>query len=194
MELHIRKKYGFKEEIHNIDEWKDEFFPGKDKRWKEGKSAQCLAEYILNSSPSCPTELMDEIDAKSEMGTIYCYPEHSTAFSSEGFGKGGPGGGRNHDLLIETPEMLITVEAKTDESFDQYVAEIITDTENRIARYKKTYKVLFGEETINPGIRYQLVQATVATIIEAKKRSKAKATLVVITFNLNYSPRCGEYG
>lgn len=151
--------------INHLEEWKKIFFENKKKgmHWKDGRSAKELARYILEKEGI--NEILAELNIEYS-GSLTCYPEHITALPQKGKG-------RTHDLLIvpEDNSFIISIEAKTDESFDEYCKNRDFSKGNRKGRYIELKKILFGDKPVNCNdLRYQLLTATAGTLIEAENR------------------------
>ena len=192
MKLKIEKT----NEILTIENW-FRFAPPKkgEPQWVDGRSAKEFARYMLSEDKKLPQAIVKyikELNWKSD--SCVCYPEYETPFPAE-FGQGE---GRNHDaLLVRADEWLIGIEAKVSEPFDKTIEEWLEDGkktkdkgENRWKRIRESIKLITGKEYDDAiklpseikGLRYQLISATVGTILEAQKRNIHKASLLVIEF------------
>lgn len=176
----ICKNFDINRQINTIDEWLRECPPKqKYKHWKDGRSAKELAGFLTRELPNVPYELLKILGKYSTIDDIVVAPEYVTDFKSKGFGSGE---GRNHDSLIILNDSIIGIEAKADEGLDKYYSSInIDDTINHQLRYRGLYNALF-DASIDGKVRYQLVSASVGTIIEAIDRNKPNAVLLLITF------------
>jgi hypothetical protein len=179
--MNIYKDFDISKPINNIDDWFRECPPKQsNKHWKDGRSAKELARYITRDLPNVPSELLDILSKYSTNDYIVIAPEFVTNFKSKGFGSGE---GRNHDSLVLMRDTVIGIEAKADESLDRYYSSIvIDDTKNHVLRYRGLYKALFNDDELDGRVRYQLVSASVGTIIEAIERQKQNAVLLIISF------------
>lgn len=178
--------------ISNLESWFTFASPeGGKSQWVDGRSAKEFARYMLHDKGKLPKELENyfkEIGFK--MSNCKCLPETVTTFPSEY----GSGSGRHHDALLVSDQEVVGIEAKVSESFDLYIDEWLEkgesnadQGENRRKRIKESFKLIAGRTFSDKDlkseelkkIRYQLVSATVGTIIEA---SVAKACLLIIEF------------
>lgn len=170
-------------QINSVDDWYNYAPPmDKDKHWKDGRSAKELAKYIIGGNRYLPQELEDilEKDIKCPQDiTLEGEPEAITGLKSRGQG-------RTHDLLlVKENEVVVGIEAKVDESFDETICEIIKDSktsEGKYERLKYLYECIYNSKINNEHLRYQLLTATVGTLLEAEKAKAKKAVLVIITF------------
>ena len=170
-------------QINSIDDWYNYAPPmDKDKHWKDGRSAKELANYIIGGEGYLPQELEDilEKDIKCPQDIILeGEPEAITGLKSRGRG-------RTHDLLlVKENEVVVGIEAKVDEPFDETVCEIIKDSKTSKGKYERLedlYECIYNSKINNQNLRYQLLTATVGTLKEAKKAKAKKAVLVIITF------------
>lgn len=162
-----------------MDEWFKECPPKRmDIHWKDGRSAKELARYMTRNFPKIPQELFCILNNYASSDEILIAPEYVTNFESKGFGKGE---GRNHDSLILMRDSIIGIEAKVDEEFGQYYSSINKKTDNQKSRYEGLYNALFNS-AFDGMIKYQLVTASVGTILEAIDRKKQNAVLLIVTF------------
>ena len=162
--------------IETLEDWYEHAPPfTPNLHWKDGKSAKELANYVLLHDGI--HKLLENLGI-SYNGALLCYPEHVT-------GLPGKGNGRNHDLLIvsENGNILIGVEAKTDESFGRYCKDIKNPSENKKHRLMAMKELVFKNKDFDyPELRYQLLTAAAGTILEAKQRGSKQIYLVVLTF------------
>ena len=115
--------------------------------------------------------------------------EYVTRFEPFGLGRGE---GRNHDAFLYNDELVIGIEGKADEPLgSQLIGEALKDaTPNKVQRINGMIQMLFGgTPEAHKDIRYQLVTAATATLLEATKNNVKKALLLVIVFN---SSKCSE--
>ena len=176
--------------ITDMDSW-HRFAPPKDSenQWRCTRSAMELARYITDNLPELPNPIKEALKYAHESpddNYVWC-PEYVTALP-------GSGGGRNHDLILFGKDIVVGVEAKADEKFDNTLASWLKNGEknadkgaNRKYRLDCLCKIIFNKKYSeeHKELRYQLLSALSGTIIEAKKQSKAKALLMVISFNIN---------
>lgn len=156
---------------------------GGAKQWKDGRSAKELARYITNSYPNMPQEIENIlcrfVDKKAEFDWA---AEYVTEFQPFGLGKGE---GRNHDAFLFHPDVVVGIEGKADESLgEQLIGEALKGaSDNKKQRINGMIQMLFGDSPENhKNIRYQLVTASAATLLEATKKNVHKALLLVIVF------------
>jgi len=176
----IYKNFNHNRSIKTIEDWFSECPPKRKKiQWKDGRSAKEFARYMTLKLPDVPIELQNVLCKYSIINQILVAPEYVTNFKSKGFGSGE---GRNHDSLILLENAVIGIEAKADEILGKYYSNIkISDTDNHKLRYQGLYSALL-DGNIDGKLRYQLVTASVGTILEAIDRKKPNAILLIITF------------
>lgn len=181
------------EEIRSVDDWFAKAPPKQGARhWKDYRSAKELAKsWFRTPIPSPPEELA----AFLQKSFPYCgvtlsdaYPECVVPLDHYG------GEHRNADLVVlgtaGPQHLVISVEAKADEPFgDQLIGEYYdarrtVAASNVPARIAGLTRALFNTD-LDPGIRllrYQLLHATAAALIEAKNRQAEIALLLVHEF------------
>ena len=173
--------------INDITTWLKYAEPeGGMSQWVEGRSAMEFARYMTSSNGSLPLELdayLKSIGIKC--GNFVCYPEEVTSFT---------GSGRHHDGLLVCNEIVVGVEAKVSEPFDNSISYKMEHAkknhdkgENMRIRLYNSLKILkpsFDDQTLEsvPSLMYQLISGTVGTIIEARNRNVRKAAFIVIEF------------
>lgn len=169
--------------ISTIEDW-FEFAPpeGKEKQWKDKHSAKELARYFINNWPSMPVEIdkiLDNIGVTSKL--FLCEPERETDFVSNGLGYGKS---RQHDILLMGNDIVIGLEAKATENLDKYVLEKFDSSKyNHHLRYDGICNAIIGKSAAECDlIRYQLLSATMGTLLEAKKSNIKKAMVLIIVF------------
>lgn len=171
------------ESINTVEDWKALAPPKKkDKHWKDGRSAKELAKYMIKSQGYLPIEIekiLDDINFNENISFIG-EPEAITELV-------GRGEGRNHDILINGEnKIIIGIEAKADEKFGDKISEEFKKldiTDNKIKRIISLYKDVYGTDNLQEyDSRYQLLTATVGTLIEAEKVHADKAILLIISF------------
>lgn len=176
--------------ITGIDTWLKYAEPeGGEAQWKEGRSAMEFARY-MTSSDKLPAEIHDYLKAIGIKDSEYiCSPEHITAFPPS-FGKGG---GRHHDGLLISNSAIVGIEAKVSEPFDKSVSVWINSGRgmdskgNRNLRILESLSLLRNQRITSvddsaKSLMYQLISASVGTIIEAANNGKDKAVVLVIEF------------
>lgn len=194
MKLKI-KKTNF---ISSIDSWY-RFAPPErgDSQWVDGRSAKEFAKYMLSEAGKMPSEIEKYIKSLGwECHDCDCFPEHVTNFLLEY----GTGSGRHHDALFVSKDWVVGVESKVSESFDSRIEDWLEKGKknkdggkNRKARIKESLRLITGQAYSDKDIeseaildlRYQLISATVGTILEAKNHNIRKAALLVVEFQGN---------
>lgn len=178
--VEIKKK---EQKIESVEQWKKISPPKKEnEHWKDGRSAKELAKYMIKENGGLPKEI-EEILLNigcSKIGEFIGEPEKVTSLIGKGMG-------RNHDLLlIKEQEIVIGIEGKSDEILGKYISDELANkniSENKINRINELYKLIYGcYPSKGENIRYQLLTATVGTLVEAKKLNISKALLLIITF------------
>ncbi len=167
------KYYNKKDEINTYADWERVFKAAKPKDWKEGRSAQSLAEFMMqeNGFESLKQYVGEAIQTpKDEIEIQKVTIEGRIAFDNYNHS-------REHDLAIEArtksgKTIFIGVEAKVDESFgsntiEQYRKSSIKKNPNstvpsRIDGLKEYFPTDKEKEFEN--LRYQLATATAGTL------------------------------
>ena len=170
--------------ITNVDTWKEIAPPmGKDKQWVPGRSAKELAEYMMSTYPALPCEMENILcnftDANAEFDWA---AEYVTKLEPFGLGRGE---GRNHDAFLYNGDLVVGIEGKADEPLgSQLIGEALKSaTPNKAHRINGMIQMLFGgTPEKHSHIRYQLITASTATLLEATKKNVKKALLLVIVF------------
>ena len=170
--------------IVDLVSWKKLAPPmGGDKQWKVGRSAMELARYMTECYPKVPKEIENILLNFSVASAEFEWAaEYVTDFQSFGLGKGE---GRNHDAFMFNSDIVVGIEGKADEPLgSQLIGDAIkTASENKMHRIKGMIQMLFGDAPENhQNIRYQLITAATAALLEATKKSVPKALLLVIIF------------
>lgn len=176
--------------ITGIDTWLKYAEPeGGETQWKEGRSAMEFARY-MTSSDKLPKEIHDYLKSIGIKDSDYiCSPEHITTLPPS-FGKGS---GRHHDGLLISNSAIVGIEAKVSEPFDKSVSVWIksgsgeSSKENRNQRILESLSLLKNQRITSvddraKSLMYQLISASVGTIIEAVNNRKDKAVVLVIEF------------
>jgi len=180
-------------DIDSVDSWFD-FAPpkGGKKQWRDGRSAKEIAKaWFPVPGPACvPPELESLLRSHPDIvGAYFTHGTPEVKIRLDDF----RGETRNADLvLIATrgaEEVLFTVEAKADEPFDMTVGEkhnCPKKDSNIPKRVEHLCRALFGatpaERPELKGLRYQLLNATAATLIAAQERGIGKAVFVIHEF------------
>jgi hypothetical protein len=125
--------------IRNYDKWREAFILNDSSiHWKEGRSAQSLAEdFMLNNKPGRDmlVQIVEQVTGEEIAGNIEACIEHESEI--DGF----LGSGRMQDLaafgkLRNNHTFFIGLEAKVDETFDKTIGE----KAHIINQYKETHK------------------------------------------------------
>jgi len=177
--------------ITNVETWEIKAPPmGKSRQWVDGRSAKELARYMTKNYPQLPTEIESILKEFVRDDSEFDWAaEYVTRFEPFGLGRGE---GRNHDAFLYNGELVIGIEGKADEPLgSQLIGEALKDaTPNKVQRINGMIQMLFGgTPEAHKDIRYQLVTAATATLLEATKKNVKKALLLVIVFN---SSKCSE--
>ena len=177
MKISITKKV----EIDSPTQWFHVAPPeGGTKQWKVGRSAFEMARFALSKEfPEIIKEVLSECGL-SETG-FTCEPEKTTSFEKS-MGTGGP---RHHDLLmIGDGDTIIGIEAKVSESFDKRIEEKRKGAkENMNLRLNSCLDYLYETRPKNAErLYYQLLSATIGSIIEAKNLNKHNVISLIIVF------------
>jgi hypothetical protein len=186
-------------DIQNIDDW-FKFAPPKKGalQWKDGRSAKELAKAwcAKANGPTPPEEflkLLAPIVGADHLADADGWPEHQVPIDNL------PGEPPNIDLAIVSDgkqrRTAICIEAKADEPFGRYVAEMYDAATKLIKMGGKTRvleRIVYLENnllpkitTILPGreeIRYQLLTGTAAALAMATKCKLPIAVFVIHEF------------
>jgi len=173
-----------RDDIYDLDSWFKAAPPmGAAKQWRDGRSAKELARYMTANFPNVPTEIQDILSDFTTLDAEFDWNgEYVTDFAKYDLGRGE---GRNHDAFMWNKDVVVGIEGKADESLgSQLVGDaMIGATDNKMHRIRGMIKMLFGDEPVNhKNIRYQLVTATAATLLEAKERKVNNAVILVLVF------------
>ncbi|MCQ2145992.1 MAG: hypothetical protein MJZ16_00580 [Bacteroidales bacterium] len=178
--------------INDLNSWFRYAEPeGGEKQWKEGRSAMEFARYMTSSNGKLPKQIeayLKAIGIKDK--SCYCIPEHVTEFPQQLLGKGS---GRHHDGLLVSDSIIVGIEAKVSESFDKSVRETLKEAmsnkdkgKNMRDRIINSLKMITRKPTPDESevshLMYQLISATVGTVLEAELRGKDKAVVLIIEF------------
>ena len=170
-------------EIKDLDQWFHVAPPeGRLKQWKVGRSAMEMARFALsNEFPKVIAKLLEECGLKES--AFSCEPEALTNFENN-MGKSGP---RHHDLLMVGKDTIIGIEAKVSESFDKTINEKRKGaTENMNIRLNSCIEFLYeNEPEAVEELYYQLLSATIGSVIEAQRQMKKNVISLFIVFTGN---------
>ena len=173
-----------RDDIYDLDSWFKAAPPmGAAKQWRDGRSAKELARYMTANFPNVPAEIENILSDFTTLDAEFDWNgEYVTDFAKYDLGRGE---GRNHDAFMWNKDVVVGIEGKADESLgSQLVGDaMIGATDNKMHRIRGMIKMLFGDEPVNhKNIRYQLVTATAATLLEAKERKVNNAVILVLVF------------
>lgn len=159
---------------------------GGTKQWKDGRSAKELARYMTANYPIVPQEIENALSFVVDKNADFDWAaEYVTDFLPFGLGRGE---GRNHDAFMFNSNIVVGIEGKADESLgSQLIGDALENaSDNKKQRINGMIQMLFGDSPENhKSIRYQLVTASVATLLEATKKNVKKAVLLIIVFKKN---------
>lgn len=190
----ICKRLDESQQINNLGEWFIKCPPErKSYHWQDGRSAKELAKaWTCSNGVRVPKEVRDLLDNNPVFEGTELYlasPEYETRFDQYGRG-------RKHDLLIigekNLEKVLITVEAKVDESFGNNTVQkylLKASSKNKSTkvpeRIEKLTKALFSADCSKDAmlLQYQLLHAVAGTLTESKKQKARKALFIVHYLN-----------
>ena len=168
--------------IVDVESWKQYCPPKKgDLQWRDGRSAKELAKYITEALPAVPAEIENALKSLVPMDARFDWDaEYVTALP-------GKGEGRNHDGILYNDDIVVTIEAKADETLGNLIEEEMNDASvNKLHRISTLLGYLFnGSFKKYHNLRYQLLTAAAGTIIEAENRKVKTAVMVVVVFKTN---------
>ena len=183
-------------EIRDVETWRI-VSPPKDPsiQWKSGRSAKELARFATDPSFEDFIRWVLNYSGVKEQDFI-CEPEAETYFERQGsetidLGRSGP---RNHDLLMVGETCVIGIEAKVSEKFGNYTVRQEWDRTTSENKRKKRipgliqflsngkYKGYEDSPDSVKSLQYQLLTATVGTVLEAIRRGKKEAIVLVLVF------------
>lgn len=162
-------------EIRSVEDWFKHAPPKMGERqWEDGRSAKELARSWFRSSiAEPPGELAALLEAKFGTGITFDEAKPECVVKLDEFA----GEHRNCDLVVlgnaGATRMVISVEAKADEPFGDVIGDYYDkktgSASNVPSRIRQLSKALFGKEPDEPirKLRYQLLHAAAATLIEA---------------------------
>ena len=169
--------------IIDHDSWYNVCPPKKgEKQWADGRSAKELAKYMTSKLPSVPAEIENAlkmiVPAQSEFDWDAEYVTNLP----------GIGEGRNHDAILYIDnDIVITIEAKADETLGNLIKEEIKAASvNKLHRISSLLGYIFkGGIKDYQNLRYQLLTASVGTILEAQNKNCKTAVLIILVFKSN---------
>jgi hypothetical protein len=177
-------------EIGSVEDW-FRYAPPKmgERQWKDGRSAKELARsWLRNGTAKPPAELVKLLDTKFSTGITFDEAKPECVIELDNF----VGEHRNCDLVVLCnvggKRTVITVEAKADEPFGDVIGEYFdrkAGTGSKVpGRIQQLSEAVFGrvpDEAIRK-LRYQLLHAAAATLIEAKDSRAEMGILLVHEF------------
>ena len=168
--------------IFDYNSWYNVCPPKKgEKQWADGRSAKELAKYMTGKLPSVPAEIENTlkmiVPAQSEFDWDAEYVTNLPCI----------GEGRNHDAILFNKDIVITIEAKADETLGNLIEEEIkTASVNKLHRISSMLEYIFkGGFKDYQKLRYQLLTASVGTILEAQNKNCKTAVLIILVFKSN---------
>ncbi len=175
------------EGIVDVESWKQHRPPKKvNLQWRDGRSAKELAKYITKSLPFVPAEIETALKTIVPVDAGF---EWDAEYVTDLPGKGEV---RNHDGIMYNDDIVVTIEAKADETLGKLIEEEMNNASvNKLYRISKMLDYLFdGGFKQYHNLRYQLLTASVGTIIEAERRKdkheeSGVAVLLVLVFKTN---------
>lgn len=140
-----------------------------------------MAKYITKQLPFVPEEIENAVGSIVSANAEFDWDaEYVTNLPSVGEG-------RNHDAILFNKDIVITIEAKADETLGNLIAEEIkTASVNKLNRISSMLGYIFKDgfkDYLN--LRYQLLTASVGTILEAQNKNCKTAVLIVLVFKSN---------
>ena len=176
-----------KDGITDVDSWGKKCPPmGGKTQWKDGRSAKELARYMTANLPALPREIEDVLSNFCDADATFSWDaEYVTDFAGCKVCDLGIGNGRNHDAILYNDSVFVGIEGKADEPFgNDLVGEAYTaGSNNKKKRIEGLVSLVFGDDVQkHASIRYQLLTATAATLLEAKERTVENAVFLAIVF------------
>lgn len=152
-----------------------------EKQWKDGRSAKELAKYFTANLPYVPAEIERAISTLAAANTEFNWDaEYVTPLPHIGEG-------RNHDAILFNDDIVVTIEAKADETLGNLIEEEIENASvNKLQRIGSLLDYIFkGDFKEYKKLRYQLITASAGTLLEAQNKSCSTALLLVLVFKSN---------
>jgi hypothetical protein len=184
--------------IRSFDDWRTLAPPkGRDRQWKDGRSAKELARAWCGGVTPCAPEalqkLLSPLVSPEQLAAAEGWPEHQVVIDDL------PGEPPNVDLAVVADgregRTAICIEAKADEPFGEDTLTLLHAAIVKIARDERTGAIDRLQrlaQSLLPtwavglphlsDIRYQLLTATAATLEFARLKSAAVAALVIHEF------------
>jgi hypothetical protein len=177
-------------ELRSVEDWFKYASPKMgEHHWKDGRSAKELAQsWFRNGTSKPPDELVELLEAKFAAGITFEEAKPECVVELDNFA----GEHRNCDLVVlcnmGAKRTVITVEAKADEPFGDVIGEYFdrkAGTGSKVpARIQQLSEAMFGRAPDGAirKLRYQLLHAAAATLIEAKDSRAEMGILLVHEF------------
>lgn len=169
----------------SAEDWR-QFLAKPDRQWKAGYSAMSTAICWESSSPHLPPEIISVLNATmdpllSDLKLLIAVPEWKVDL---------PGGSRasQTDVLAiarnDCGLVVLGVEAKVDEPFGPTLGEKRTAaTSGQLERIRFLEDKLGCANSIDDGIRYQLLHRTVSALLAAREFHAPVAVMLVQSFS-----------
>jgi hypothetical protein len=178
-------------EIRSVEDWFEYAPPKKGElQWKDKRSAKELAQsWLRNGTTKPPDELVALMEAKFGTGITFDEAKPECIIELDDF----VGEHRNCDLVVlcnvGTKRMVINVEAKADEAFGDVIGEYSdrkAGSGSKVpTRIRQLSQALFGREPDEAirRLRYQLLHAAAATLIETKMNGAEMGLFLIHEFH-----------
>lgn len=175
-------------EIRSVEDWCARPKMGE-RQWKDGRSAKELARSWFRQDLACPPEEMRVLlEWAFQTGMTFDEAKPECIIELDDF----IGEHRNCDLVVlckvGARPMVVNVEAKADEPFGDLIGEYFdrkTGSASKVPeRIRQLSESLFGREPdeVIRKLRYQLLHAAAATLIESASNGAELALLLVHEF------------
>ena len=182
-----------KRRLSTLEDWRRNAPPKRQRHWKDGRSAKENARLWLGAAPYLPPEVEETLQSCAGIEKLLSWsaePEAKVPFDAF---RGPP----NIDLLLaaedETGPLVIGIEAKADESFNDTIEATRSQARDALqgnpgskrADRLKGLSSLFGLDLDEPAagkLRYQLLTLTAAVLAEADRQSAKRAVVLVHEF------------
>lgn len=180
--------------LTTIDEWRSFAPPKRSNQWQDGRSAKENARAWISALPYMQRDIAEVLANCPEIVPVRSWIAEPEAHCKiDGFRGEQP----NIDLLLlledDRHSAVVAIEAKADEPFgsvlaDQYrcarAAQAKNPRSKAVARIDKLLDRFAVEPTENnmAQLRYQLLTATAAVLLETKRRAAELAVLLVHEF------------
>lgn len=180
--------------LTTIDEWRRFAPPKRDIHWKDGRSAKENARAWIEAAPTLQPEIAQVLDNCPDIGLLRRWSAEPEARVAIDRFRGEP---PNIDLLLvaddDSGPLVVAIEAKADETFgnplaDQYAQAHAALESNPRSKAVARIEALLARFALDlqdrdvQQLRYQLLTANAAVLAEAKRRSSARAVLIVHEF------------